>query len=248
MLKLITVNIEMSKHDNRVLALLDREQPDVVCLQEAPEAFSQKLQERGYQTTFAPMFIRDVHGEKAPVGVMLASNLPHDCRTHYYHQGASSIVEHDANNTEKTASFAYLISTINAPEGTFTIATTHVMDTDDGHKDDFQILGITNLLNALKQEASHIICGDFNIPRGYNTLYNDVTQSYIDEIPQTYKSSLDRNLHRLGNKKIVQPIFDEYMVDYIFSQPPYRASDVRLEFDISDHAAVIAHISKTRTE
>lgn len=44
-------------------------------------------------------------------------------------------------------------------------------------------------------------------------------------------------------RKIDQPIFEEYMVDYIFTQSPYWADNVKLKFGVSDHAAVIAEIN-----
>ena len=81
------------------------------------------------------------------------------------------------------------------------------------------------------------------MPRGHNKLYEVITQKYTDTIPRHYRSSLDRNLHRLGKKTdLNQPIFDAYMVDYIFTQPPFEASDIHLEFGVSDHAAVIGNI------
>jgi endonuclease/exonuclease/phosphatase family metal-dependent hydrolase len=67
---------------------------------------------------------------------------------------------------------------------------------------------------------------------------------YQDEIPKHYQSSLDRNLHRLGKVKLDQPIFDKFMVDYIFAKPEYEVTGERLEFGVSDHAAVVAHIVK----
>ncbi len=85
------------------------------------------------------------------------------------------------------------------------------------------------------------------MPRGYNTNYTQFCAHYTDEIPNTYTSSLDRTLHRLGSRSDLNaPIFDIYMVDYIFSQPPYRVTDVSLMFGVSDHAAVQAQISKTK--
>jgi hypothetical protein len=34
------------------------------------------------------------------------------------------------------------------------------------------------------------------------------------------------------------------MVDYLFSQSPYQVKDVHLAFSLSDHAAVVAEISR----
>jgi endonuclease/exonuclease/phosphatase family metal-dependent hydrolase len=244
MLKLITLNIERKKHYERVLALLGRENPDVVCLQEVPEKFSIHLQKLGYQTTFAPMSIRNIDSVKVTIGIMFASKLQYSCRTEYYHKISPTVLEYDATNRVATEAFAYLIATIHTPDNTFNIATTHLMDTRDGHKNSFQIKGVECLLETLSNEEPHLICGDFNMPRGYNSLYEKMTNRYTDTIPPEYKSSLDRDLHRYGDKQLAQPIFDEYMVDYIFTRSPYKAENVRLEFGVSDHAAVIANIYK----
>ena len=135
---------------------------------------------------------------------------------------------------------------INFANETYKIATTHLPDTEDGLETEFQIRSINNLLQCLDQENPHLICGDFNIPRGYNSLYNNICNNYQDNIPTNYKSSLDRTLHHMGNKIIDQPIFDEYMVDYIFTKIPYETKDVRLEFGISDHAGVVASVYKNQ--
>ena len=68
---------------------------------------------------------------------------------------------------------------------------------------------------------------------------------YTDTIPANYTSSLDKTLHRKGDDPSRAHLFTDFMVDYLFTKPDYQASDVRLEFGISDHAAVVATISKT---
>jgi hypothetical protein len=63
-------------------------------------------------------------------------------------------------------------------------------------------------------------------------------------VPAHYRSSLDNNLHRLAEKPELAHLFTDYMVDYLLVQPPYHAHDVRLEFGVSDHAAIIATLSR----
>ena len=147
MLKLITVNIEETKHYNRVLALLTKEKPDIVYLQEAPQSFSVKLTQLGFETSFAPMSIRTIDDKLESTGLMAASKLPFAHKTKYYHGGVSTIVEFDRNNRKETSSYAYIITTINTAGNTFNIATTHVMQTPDGLENDFQIQGINTLYN-----------------------------------------------------------------------------------------------------
>ena len=88
----------------------------------------------------------------------------------------------------------------------------------------------------------HVFCGDFNIPRGHNVLYETLTTRYTDSVPATYASSLDKNIHRKGDDISRAHLFTSFMVDYVFTQKPYQAENVRLEFGISDHAAVVADV------
>ena len=242
MLKLISVNIETNKHYKTILPFLDKENADVICLQEVPELFAQELQTRGYHTAYAPMLLKDIDGINMSVGVMIASKYPFTHKAIYYHQNEASLKIY--TREEETRAVPYLFADIAVLGVTYCIATTHMVDTENGKEDDFQILLTEKMLTLLTQEHKHTICGDFNMPRGYNRLYEKMTTQYQDSIPFHYQSSLDRNIHRLGQVKIDEPIFDKYMVDYIFTQAPYQASDVRLQFGVSDHAAVIATLTK----
>jgi hypothetical protein len=77
--------------------------------------------------------------------------------------------------------------------------------------------------------------GDFNAPRG-KEIFSIFTEKLKDNIPLNYETSLDENLHRAGKLT--------YMVDGCFTTPEYVASDVELRFGVSDHAAVLATITK----
>jgi endonuclease/exonuclease/phosphatase family metal-dependent hydrolase len=100
------------------------------------------------------------------------------------------------------------------------------------------------LLTYTENLEPHILCGDFNLPRDYNPLYERLAHAYTDNIPKTYTSSLDKNLHRLGDDSTKQHLFSSFMVDYILSRPPYLVSNVRLVFGVSDHAAVVGQVTK----
>ena len=244
MLKLITLNIEMNKHYQRFLPFLDEEAPDVVCLQEAPESALSYLRERGFVTVFAPMIIKELNGVQEKVGVVLATKLPFSTQKVYYHGVEEKLALSNGKDDAKISAFVYLLADIEFGNTSYQIATTHMADTNDGHEDDFQIMVMNKLLSSLSKEESHCLCGDLNMPRGFNTLYDDVTKIYHDAIPKHYQSSLDKNLHKSGNKKLDQPIFDCYMVDYVFTQSPYEAKVEKMQFGVSDHAGVVAYIGK----
>jgi len=244
MLKLITVNIETNKHYARIIPFITKEQPDVLCLQEIPESFLEGLHNLGYYTTYAPRVPVALGENQDSLGIVFASKVPHQSKCVYYYGDEARARENFGTEAEDM-SFAYIIADVATEHGNYTIATTHLADTKDGREDDFQIMLMDNLLKQLAVEAPHCICGDFNMPRGYNNLYEKVITSYTDTVPAHYASSLDKNIHRLGNVTIDEPIFEKYLVDYIFSQAPYQVSDVQLHFDVSDHAAISSYLTKT---
>lgn len=242
-MKLISVNIEDFKHEQTVFDFLSKEDADVVCLQEFPEVWSKKLKTLGYHVSFAPMCLRSTD-PRSLSGLAFASKSPHQTKSHYYYKSAEEITVY-RSRIQETIAHPVIIGTVVHKDTTYIIATTHMIVTLDGKEDEQQRVGMEKLLSILAAQPPHIVCGDFNMPRGHNTLYELVTEKYTDAIPPTYRSSLDKSLHRLGDAThLDQPIFDEYMVDYIFTQKPYTASDVRLEFGISDHAAVVAIVLK----
>lgn len=245
-MKLLTVNMEGVTHLERIKRLIIDERPETICLQEAPETFTSTLHELGYTTCFTPMIIRQQLGQEFLEGVMIASQYDFTAESSYYYRAQPNIVYFDDANKPNTISHPILLATITTPnEGIFTVTTTHVMVTIGGKEDEHQQRGVAALLAQLASKGPHILCGDFNMPRGYNRLYPEVCRHYTDTIPAHYQSSLDRNLHRhANNPNLNQPIFDIFMVDYIFTQPPYVAQNVRLQFGVSDHAAVIANITK----
>lgn len=244
-MKLVSVNMEGEKHLDRIYQLIITESPDCICLQEAPETYTQTLATLGYTSAFAEMGVATQHESTFTIGIIIASKKPFIHRTHYY-ASVGTVEEPVIIGTRKIAMrYPYLFAELTDPSGkTFHIATIHMMVTADGASDTYQTLAMQQMLTQLAQEPSHIICGDFNMPRGYNNLYEVITATYKDVIPPEYQSSLDRNLHRYGQKSDLNaPIFDTYMVDYIFSQPPYAVENVQLKFGVSDHAAILANIN-----
>lgn len=240
-MKLVSLNMEGERHIERVLPFLKAEAPETICLLEAPQLFQHHLQELGYHTSFAPMLVRERDHTSHNEGIILASKHPFTCEEQYYHGSRDTIKIYQG--AKEAISNVVLLAQIDTPEGDIRLLTTHVMVTPHGASNEHQRRGIRALLEILDTQPPHIICGDFNMPRGHNDQYPLFTERYTDSIPDTYASSLDRNLHQLGSDPTLQdPIFDAYMVDYVFTQEPYQAENVRLEFDVSDHAAVIADI------
>jgi endonuclease/exonuclease/phosphatase family metal-dependent hydrolase len=246
MLKLISVNMEGEKHFPRILSLIKSENPDIICLQECPGSFQTNLQNLGYRTNFLGMRYTIQNDVEYEEGIVFASKLPCAIVHKYYYQPDYTLAAQPIPTPKPSMHHGYIIGTVEHEEQWYHIATTHVMVTPDGQPSEHQTQGVKKLLSLLQTEKPHLLCGDFNIPRGVNSLYEEFTKNYTDTIPVEYTSSLDKNLHRLGKtQNLTEPIFDSYMVDYLFTKPEYTASEVRLQFGVSDHAAIVATISKT---
>jgi endonuclease/exonuclease/phosphatase family metal-dependent hydrolase len=246
-MKLVSVNIEDRKHLTRVLPFIEKELPDIICLQEVLAPDIKHFEALGYTGYFLPMTQLPLNDTYVECGIAICTRLPHtEPWSFYYHkiEGETPLFNKDTTeNIRRTMNRCVLGLHIAVGEHTFNIATTHFTWTPNGLISPEQIADLEVLASHPLLEGPHILCGDFNVPREQNSLYQKLTALYSDNIPFSYISSLDRNLHRHGKDADKQILFDSFMVDYIFSQPPYIVSDVRLEFGLSDHAAVVGTVS-----
>jgi endonuclease/exonuclease/phosphatase family metal-dependent hydrolase len=245
-MKLISVNIEGAAHLHTVVPFLEREQADVVCLQEVFEDTASTLAGETYVHAFLPMALKERGGELVVTGVALLvrNTLGATFESLYYHTTPGELCVLERDDQEHTVRHGIVFASIREREKTYLIGTTHFTWVNRGEiVSTVQEQHMENLLKLMAQKPPHVLCGDFNIPRHHNYLYEKLTEHYRDEIPVTHASSLDKKLHRHGADPNKAHLFNQFMVDYIFSQPPYKITNVRLEFDISDHAAVIGKVS-----
>ncbi len=244
MLRLLSLNTEGNRHDTTVFSCIDTVEADIVSLYEAPVGYITRLAERGYFSTFAPMCTHNPVAPDEAIGILVATKTPAVTTTTYYESTYGAMRPHDKHDAHSKA-YPCITTTVTKDNEVYTIASVHLFDTWNGVSSPDQDANVSTLLDHLATLPPHVLCGDFNMPRGYNTNYERFTERYADMIPTHYASSLDRTLHRAGARTDLNaPIFDIYMVDYIFTQPSYTATNVRLEFGISDHAAVVADIMK----
>ncbi len=245
-MKLISINIEKDAHLEKIFSFIQKESPDVLCLQEVYESDLNGFENLGYSCAYQPNSFRIVGDLTKSEGVALCSKHGiHNERSWYYRNADSPLMLFDPKNVSSTIKYGLIYGDVNFEGDTFTIATTHFTWTPNGSEPSREQIDDTEkFLSYVSKIEPHVVCGDFNIPRHKNYLYDELTKIYTDQIPSTYTSSLDRTLHRAGTDSKKTILFDAYMVDYIFTQPPYRATDVRLEFGISDHAGVVATITK----
>ncbi len=247
-MKIVSLNIEGSKHVNRVIPFLEAEQADVICLQEAQLDLHPYLEKAGYTFHVLPMTLRtdDSHLNE-PEGLLLATRHETTFDSFYYHMPEEGIQPFIKAAWRDTCAYGVLFADVTFQGKLFRIGTTHFTWTPDGMPNSEQDADADALFSFLRTQKPHVICGDFNIPRLHNYNYKRLTELYTDAIPTNYTSSLDRTLHRCGKDAQRSIMFDEYMVDYLCTQTPYTASDVRLQFGISDHAGIVATLHSDLT-
>ena len=241
MLKLLSLNIERDHHIQSVRGLIVRERPDVLCLQELLERDIPIFEEAyGAKCEYVPMSIFPARHNKSNTdevyGFGMFSVFPASrVRSAYYAENQEGVVRCD--NEEMTpCNRALLLADIEKDGDAYSLTTTHFTWTPHGYPNERQERDLVPFLRLLAQEDRFILCGDLNAPRGMKT-FETIASIYKDNIPDEYLTSLDPELHRTHGVK-------QFMVDALFTTPQYHAQNVWLEFGVSDHAAIVAHLLK----
>lgn len=245
-MKLVSLNIEHTKHLETVLPFLERENADVLCIQELVDATIQEIARFGYTYSFLPMTHVNENGRTGTLGTALfvRNGIAAHFHSWYYRGGKGTAPGFNRSLMEETVWRGVVYATCAVDGRSYQIGSTHFTWTEYGESaSELQKNDMHTLLTRSADEPPHILCGDFNIPRHHNALYEELTGRYTDNVPEHYASSLDKTLHRLGSTAGKEHLFTSFMVDYLFSQAPYTVSDVRLVFGVSDHAAVVGNIS-----
>ncbi len=248
-MKLVSLNVEGAKHLARFVPFLETERPGAICLQELFEKDGQVIAEKlGMSFAFAPMLFTPYEGAGEPeaLGIGLFSRVAlSNIQVQDYWSPGTELPLFDLTDTDtkRRTQRVTLLSAEVPIDGAdaFTLLTTHFTWTPDGKPDAYQETDADALLALLSSFPRFALCGDFNIPRGFNPLYERFASRYADAIPRSYASSLDLSLHRAGRDPIQSKMLAKFMVDYLFLEG-YRAENVRLEFGVSDHAAIIGDV------
>ncbi len=240
-IKLVSLNVERSKHLDLVENFFVSEMPDVVCLQELmQEDIPRLLTPLGNPIyVFEPMALRPDEPPSVTMGIGVFSRFPIVEKSVRYYVGEPGVLRDSMQNDPSTynnLNRIVLAADIQKDGRVFRIATTHLTWTPDGESNDEQRRDAAALLRVLEEFDEFVLCGDFNAPRG-GEIFSMFASRYKDNIPPHYTSSLDPELHRAG------PL--ELMVDGIFSTPSYAVSGVELISGVSDHKALVATVSKT---
>jgi exonuclease III len=252
-LKIITLNVERDRHWHEIIPFLQREMPEVLCLQEVFEEDAKMLASRfGYDYIHIPItripHDLDPGGPPGLVGPSLFSKLPlkNKDRAYYYEAAQEIQLYRGGTEIDKRATIHEGIAwgTVEKEGVDFKIASLHFTWTHNGLPNKDQERDIASLFKILDKMPELLLCGDFNVPRGYNHIYDQLTARYKDNIPKEIETTLDISKHRVGKDPVEGPRIAKYVVDYIFSTPEYKVSEVRVIYGISDHAAIAAKVTK----
>ncbi len=242
---LVSVNIERSKHLDRVIPFLQSRTPDVACFQELCEADIETIMAAcGAQSVhFSPMSRTiDLDNSASVQGPCIMSKYPMlMSRTATYAGDDSRIPEARVGDqsTYDTANYALLTADIAIQSDTVRVCTTHFLWSPRGSVTEKQRVGMRGLVKELEQSGDFVLTGDFNAPRG-GEMFNELASRWKDNIPLQYKTSIDVELHRAGKTHADE--LATKMVDGLFTTPYYEASEVTLVSGVSDHCAVVADI------
>ena len=203
-LKFISLNIERSKHLERVIPFLVREKPDVVCLQELLEHDIPV-----FENVLGPCVVfgdEGLHTADEPGGAPKRIGNGVFSRLHVSKFGSEYYVgslAHAQVNEQKEYLTDLCVSwaDVEMNADTFRFMTTHFTWTPDGSASDDQRRNLSALLDTLKNMGEFVLSGDFNAPRIHKgtkgEIFGMLAATYTDNIPKRYESTLDPVLHVL---------------------------------------------------
>lgn len=240
-LKLITLNVEHGHHLSELFAFIQREQPDVLCVQ---EVFAQDVslieQKTGYIGYFSPTLnVLDNHGySNDPRGIwgqmilvlptLVGDSLRQMCKEYYYVGSKDNLPLFE---TPESLNHVLQVLTVEKAGRIFVIGNTHFTWSAEGQPTNLQRDHLRRLFAVLAKYPEIIICGDFNAPRG-GEIYQSLAQRFCDCIPSEVTTTIDSKFHYSAKKL-------EYVVDYIFTTKNYVVESVNVECGVSDHCGVI---------
>lgn len=235
-LKLLTLNIENSRHRASARETIVEHLPDIVCLQEVIEADCAYLaSSEGYTAKYAAS--GHFSGEPAPErnwGMVVLTRVPVQRQTLRFYSGDSRLRElREPNDARRIL----LVTELEHEGRPYRIVTTHFTWTGNAAISDEQRADFTRMKALLSEYPDYVLCGDFNAPRGREMFGKFVDElRVIDHLPAEIDSTLDPRFHRLGDLRLV--------VDTVFSTPQYQVSDVRVLDGISDHKGILASVQR----
>lgn len=237
--KIVSVNIEGSKHLDLLIPFLVREDADIVCLMEVNPADLGKIVGDNYPfSVYAPNVKLDHEGNTLGVAILSKQAITPD-QPFYCDEYTKDTLNMFGKGTH--APVVLFAETMGVK-----IGSVHFTWTEQGGVDNTQRRHVGKLLKYLSTKPELVLCGDFNIPRP-NEMYQQIAEQFQDNIPNEIDNSIDPKLHRVNK---VEEGKLKFMVDYVWtclpagrSLPKYKVSNVRMVEGVSDHLGVVFEIN-----
>lgn len=247
-LKLISLNVERSKHLARNIPFLQYEKPDILSAQEVFEGDLEQISNdlsMPFRIWLRNTLVgedKNMPGKGGYSGIAFFSRVPFSHFGHeYYHMPESGITQEKTSETyHETNANGIIWVGIEKDEVEYVFVTTHFTWSVADYANDNQRSDFVVLKNLLKKIGPHVFSGDLNAPRGGEMWDNFVSLYGQDNIPTEIHTTMDQDLHKCKNLQLV--------VDGVFAQPPYQVSNVRVVSGVSDHQAIIASIARLEFE
>ncbi|MEP7166736.1 MAG: endonuclease/exonuclease/phosphatase family protein [Candidatus Woesebacteria bacterium] len=239
-LKLLTLNIEGDNHYDTIFPFVQKENPDVICMQEVYKVDLPHLQEQLHmEYVFLPLSNVTADNpyrkaKKGIEGVVVFSKLPVvQSGSCYYESQPVDTSIHDSSPGGERRGLLWV--DVQKDGETFRIATTHFTWSPNGSVTALQRGDLKNLLESLQDVEPDVLCGDFNAPRG-KEIFDTLATHFTDNVPKDITTSIDQNLHRVKGL--------QYMVDGFFTDKSITVNDVRVIDGVSDHCAIVGAIER----
>jgi endonuclease/exonuclease/phosphatase family metal-dependent hydrolase len=236
-LKLLTLNIEASRHRDRVHAALVQHRPDIACLQEVIDEDCPFFQSAGSYQCFYTRSVLWPDGANPALtrnwGLAILTRVPvEDSLVIGYSEDDRVRVLDEPNAPRRKL----LGMQVRSGGHTYRIFTTHFTWSDAGTINELQRADFVRLQAALAPYPEYVLCGDFNAPRGremFALLENGL--GLTDQLPPDVATTIDGRYHRGGALQLV--------VDTIFTTPAYSVSSIEVLEGLSDHKAILATLT-----
>ncbi len=238
-LTLGSLNIEKGKHSDYCLPALRIHDFDTLFLQEVIQddmpLIAAALGLKGY---FAPMgFVRE-STELMGLAVFAKEGMIITYDEYYYIGQGKGIYTHLSREKNYVGKSVLQSVRVEKDGIGYDVAHTHFPWTPDGFPTPVQFECMPKVLQRAK-ERKMVLCGDLNAPRTLpdgtpGQIWAMLEDEFCDNIPKDVTSTLDPNLHRAKPLALV--------VDALFTPSCYRAFDVALISDLSDHLLIRAKL------
>lgn len=245
-LKLLTLNIEGSKHLDVILPRLDRERPDVLLLQEVfehdLEKFRNALDARSHFSSLCSLSLSGLKEDLDNWGIAIFTrdNLI-DFRETYY-KGSREVADIPNLDNHPADARSLLQVVVERGHERFSLATTHFTWVGGLKVSDEQWVDFGRLLPIIRQSAivkEHglVLGGDFNSPRE-EEIFKILARLFTDNVPPNVVTTLDRTPDRPNPWDVV--------IDGLFTTPHYTARNVEVIGGLSDHRGITAQITREK--